>query len=486
MKIDFNKYLDEIGEIGFVEKSVSSLVYASGLPGASPEEVVVFESGELGQVTALSESSVEILSFSPNPIRTGSRIVRTNNCLKVPVGEELLGKVINPLGNSINPQKPFFPLAEQRSVEVVPPGIKFRSTIKRQCETGISMIDLLLPIGMGQRELVMGDQKTGKSRVLTRILLSQIKQGSVGIYAAVGKSQLAIKQIEEILAQFKILEKTVMVVSRADDAAGMIFLTPYTAMTIAEYFRDLGRDVLIVLDDLTVHARTVREIALLGKRFPGRSSYPGDIFYTHARLLERAGNFIADGKEAAITCLPVVETVQGDMAGYIQTNIMSMTDGHFFFDHKLFVEGRRPAVDPFISVTRVGRQTQSVLQREISREIITFLRNADKMHNFASFGAELGEHIKKAFEKEDRIMTFFDQTVYDRIPVKLQVFLFGLVWGEALAGRTHLDVQKEIQKFVLLYEGDSKTREWVDKFVDGSLSLETLLSGIAETDFSHR
>jgi len=480
MKIDFNKYLDEIGEIGFVEKSISSLVYASGLPGAGPEEVVVFESGELGQVTALSESSVEILSFSPNPIRVGSRIARTNNLLKVPVGEELLGHIINPLGSSINPQKPFFPLAEQRMVEVVPAGIKSRSVIKRQCETGISMIDLLLPIGMGQRELVMGDQKTGKSRVLMRTLLSQIKHGSVGIYAAVGKSQLAIKQIEETLAQFKILEKTIMVVSRADDAAGMIFLTPYTAMTIAEYFRDLGRDVLIVLDDLTVHAKTAREIALLGKRFPGRSSYPGDIFYTHARLLERAGNFIAGGREAAITCLPVVETVQGDMTGYIQTNIMSMTDGHLFFDHKLFAEGRRPAVDPFISVTRVGRQTQSVLQREISRELITFLRNAEKMHNFASFGAELGEHIKKTFEKEDRIMTFFDQTVYDRVPLKLQVFLFGLVWGEALADKTHLDVQKEIQKFVLLYESDSKTRERVDKFVDGSPSFESLLNRIAE------
>ncbi len=481
--VNFDKFLTQVGEIGFINKVVSSLVYAEGLPGAKPEELVIFESGELGEVTALTESNVEILGFSKNPVRVGSRVVRTNKALEVPVGEELLGRVLNPLGRSIDPSSPVPPMKEMRPIEILPPGIGKRARIKTPCHTGVALADLMIPLGKGQRELVMGDQKTGKSRFLLRSLLTQVRQGAVGVYAVIGKGQVAVKQIEESLRQLGIMDRTVIVTSMSDDASGMIFLTPYTAMTIAEYFRDAGRDVLLVLDDLSVHAKAYREIALLGRRFPGRNSYPGDIFYTHARLLERAGNFITPLGERAITCLPVVETTQGDLTGFIQTNIMAMTDGHIFFDHTLFAEGRRPAIDPFLSVTRVGRQTQTPLQREVGRTLITFLREVAGLHNFASFGAELGERIRSSLEKEKRIMQFFDQTAYDSIPANLQLVLFGLIWGDFWQEKNLEEVRLAIQKTIFMYE----TRLEVRRRVDGTISLcdstESLINHIGDLDF---
>ena len=478
LKLDFDNFLNATGEIGFVERSLASLVYVNGLPGAGLQELVVFESGEVGQATALFEGSVEIMSFSRTSVKVGSRVARTGRLLEVPVGEGLLGTVINPLGHSVNALKPLMNVHEMRFVEVVPSGITSRSRIKKSLETGVSMVDLLLPLGKGQRELVIGDQKTGKSRFLLRALLAQVKVGAVGVYAIVGKDQISIKQIETTLSEMGILGKVVLVVSNGDDAAGMIYLTPYTAMTIAEYFRDMGRDVLVVLDDLTVHAKTCREIALLGKRFPGRNSYPGDIFYTHSRLLERAGNFLTTRGEVAITCIPVVETVQGDMTGYIQTNVMSMTDGHIFFDHNLFSEGRRPAIDPFLSVTRVGRQTQTQLKREIGKELITFLRDVEKLHNFASFGAELGEHIKRALAKEERVRQFFDQTAHDRIPGPLQIIIFGLEWSELWEVKSEIEIRGDIQKIIFQYESKPDYRKRVDAYVQSCNSVGALLKRI--------
>ncbi|MBI2637570.1 MAG: hypothetical protein HYW88_01595, partial [Candidatus Sungbacteria bacterium] len=462
----------------------SSLVYVAGLPGAGLHEVVVFESGELGQVTALAPSAVEIMSFSRASVRVGTRVARTGRLLEIPVGEGLLGAIVDSLGHSVNALKPLRNVHEMRPIEVVPSGIQSRSRIKKTLETGVSMVDLMLPLGKGQRELVIGDQKTGKSRFLLRALLSQVKEGSVGVYAIIGKDQIVIKQIEQTLNEMGILDRVVLVVSNGDDASGMIYGTPYTAMTIAEYFRDMGRDVIIVLDDLTVHAKTYREISLLGKRFPGRNSYPGDIFYTHSRLLERAGNFLTARGEVAITCIPVVETIQGDMTGYIQTNVMSMTDGHIFFDHNLFNEGRRPAIDPFLSVTRVGRQTQSHLKREIGQMLTTFLRDVEKLHNLASFGAELGEHIKKALAKEERIRQFFDQTAYDRVPGPLQALLFGLVWSEVWRSASKLEIRGEMQKIIFQYEAKSDYRNRVEAYVQNCSSAELLLAHIDEFDTS--
>lgn len=483
MRVDFEQLLNDIGEVGFVERSVASLVWAEGLPGAKLKESVVFESGEEGEVSAVSENAVEILSFSKNPIKTGMRVARTNHLFEIPVGKSILGKVITPLGRSVNAQRPLPPMEERRFVDINPPGIQSRSRVKRFCETGVSLVDFMVPIGKGQRELIIGDRQTGKSRFLLRSLYSQVKQGAVGVYAVIGKSQMAIKQVEEQLTQMGVMDKTAIIASSADDSASSIYLTPYSAMTVAEYFRDQGKDVLLILDDLSVHAKVYREISLLGKKFPGRNSYPGDIFYTHARLLERAGNFMTDRGETAITCFPVAETVGGDMTAYIVTNLMSMTDGHIYFDHSLFAEGRRPAVDAYLSVSRVGRQTQSNLRREISRLLTSFLKEAERLRGFASFGEEVREHIKSTLDKENHIMIFFDQTAYDRVPGNLQIFLFGLAWSGRWKHKTRAEIRAEVQRIFSIYEAEPSIKNRIDRCVASSESVAALIGRLGDFEF---
>ncbi|TSC74762.1 MAG: Uncharacterized protein G01um101433_997 [Parcubacteria group bacterium Gr01-1014_33] len=477
--MQFNEYLEKTNEIGFAERVIAPLVYVEGLPGAKPQEIIIFESGEQGMVTSLGEGFVEVLSFAQLPVRVGTRAARTDRVPELPVGEALLGHIIDSFGASLDPSRPVPLFSETRPIDTIAPGTGARSRIKRACETGVTMADLMIPLGKGQRELVMGDQKTGKSLFVMRVLLSQVLQGSVGVYAIMGKGKIAIRQIEETLARMGILDRVVIVASSADTGAGMIHNTPYSAMTIAEYFRDCGKDVCVVLDDLTTHAKMYREIALLGRRFPGRNSYPSDIFYAHARLLERAGNFLMPKTgEVSITCLPIVETVQGDVTGYIQTNSMSMTDGHIFFDHALFLEGRRPAIDPFLSVTRVGRQTQSPLRQEIGRALTHFLREMEDIHNFAHFGAELGQHIKDAIEKESRIIQFFDQTAYDKIPSNAQILLFAYAWGDTWKRKEKNEIQAEIKEILFLYESDAAFRGRTDDLVAASATMDMLLAAI--------
>ncbi len=238
MKFDFHSTLTQTGEVGFVERAVASLLYVEGLPGAGMNELVVFESGDAGQVTALRESVIEVLSFSREPIRVGSRLARTGKTVEVPVGEALLGVTIDPLGRPLDSARPLGGFREYRELEVVPSGIKSRARIRRQCKTGVTIVDLMLPLGYGQRELVIGDQKTGKSRFALRVLRTQVMEGAVGIYVLIGKGKSAIRQVIETLTRMGVRDRTIVVASSADDAAGMIYLTPYAAMTIAEYFRD--------------------------------------------------------------------------------------------------------------------------------------------------------------------------------------------------------------------------------------------------------
>lgn len=483
MNHDFKSYLETTKEVGFVNKTISSLVYTDGLPGAKLEELVVFESGGVGQVAALGPFGVEIFSFTNQPIVVGTRVARTNKELEIYAGEGLLGNVINPLGDSFDAAKVMPELNEVRHLDTLPLGIGNRSRVKRQCETGVTLVDLMFPIGKGQRELVIGDQKTGKSYFLWRAMLSQVRAGAIGIYAVIGKSKAVIKRLEESFRAAGVFNGMIFVATSSDDSPGLIYLTPYSAMAIAEYFRDKGRDVMVVFDDLSAHAKAYREISLLAKKFPGRNSYPGDIFYVHSKLLERAGNFLGPKGDVAITCLPVVETAYGDITGYIQTNTMSMTDGHLFFDRTLFMEGRRPAIDPFRSVTRVGRQTQTALRRQIGRTLLTFLQKAARLHSLASFETELGEHIVAELKKEKVLLQIFDQTAYDLIPFNLQVLMFGFVWGELWQGKTENEVRLEIQKMVFSYEARADIRKKIDLLVEGCNSLEVLLARIKNVQF---
>src|SRR3989344_6195922 len=382
---NFNNLLEKTGEVGYVRMIVNEIVYADGLPSARPGELIIFENGERGKVLSLSPDSVEILAFSKKPIKVGGKIARTGSPIAIPVGTELLGKIIDSFGSSFDNTSLIQKTRDYRSIEVTPLGIMSRRKIIRQLETGVGIVDIMLPIGHGQRQLVIGDRKTGKTNFLLQTIVSAARAGNICIYTAIGKKKIDIKKVEEYFIENKVNDKVIIIASTSQDPAGNIFITPYSAMTIAEYFRDRGQNTLLILDDLSTHAKFYREISLLANKFPGRNSYPGDIFSLKSKLLERSGNFLVNNSEAAITCMPVVESSQGDFSGYIQTNIMSMTDGHIYFDNNLFTEGRRPAVNPFLSVTRVGRQTQTELERTISRELISFLTLREKIENFAHF-----------------------------------------------------------------------------------------------------
>ncbi len=477
---DFNTYLNEIEEIGYVEQVADSIIYVNGLPNVKSEEIVIFETGEFGQVFSIDPEVVEIIIFSKNSIKPGTKVTRTNEILKVPVGIELLGKVIDSLGNPIGNLKPSKMPSLTMPVNAPPQGIIKRKTITKSLETGVLIVDMAIPLGHGQRELIIGDRKTGKTSFLTHTILNQTRRGNICIYAAIGKKKLDVKKIEEFFEKQGVIDKMVIVASGSEDATGLIYLTPYTAMTISEFFRDQGKNVLLVLDDLSTHAKFYRELSLLGRRFPGRNSYPSDIFYTHARLMERAGNFMTDKGEASITCLPVAETAQGDLSGYIETNLMSMTDGHLFFDKDLFYLGRRPAINPFFSVTRVGRQTQSNLRREMNREIISFLNLYEKMQSFIHFGAELNENIRATLLTGTRVIQFFSQYTNEIVPINLQIVLFAMLWGNLWENKELITIREDMQKIIRAYDQDKKIQELMDSLVAQNNSFNKLL-GVIKT-----
>ena len=477
---DFKFYLDSVSEIGFVDKSSSAIIYVTGLPNVKPDEIVIFETGEIGMVLSFDPDNVEILVFSKNPIAHGTKVVRTDEFLKVPVGIELLGKIIDPLGNPLTAMDAYKKPSLVRNINTLAAGILSRKTITKQLETGVPIVDLVMPLGIGQKELIIGDRKTGKTNFLMQAILAQTKQKHICIYAAIGKKRLDIKDAEDFFKKNNISDRVIVVACGFDDPIGLTYLVPFAAMTISEYFRDEGYDVLLTLDDLTTHAKFYREISLLGKKFPGRNSYPGDIFYTHAKLLERAGNFVTEKGEKAITCLPVVETVQGDLSGYIQTNIMSMTDGHLYFDSDLFAKGRRPAINPFLSVTRVGRQTQSTLKRDINREILSFLTISEKMQNFTHFGAELTESTKITLAVADKVVKFLDQAPLTTMPINLSLLLFSMLWDNILQNKNIEPMGPDIDKLINAYKSKPQAKNEIDQTIENTSSFNDFLKTMRE------
>ncbi len=432
---NYTYYRDLLSEFGMVEKLNHPVATLSGLPMGKPHEMVICESGEIGEIMSLHEKYANVLFFSRQPISVGTKLARTNRTVTVPVGNELLGHIITPLGTGFTLSEKIEPGCEEREIDIKPPGIYARSRIHKPFTTGTTIVDVMVPLGKGQKELIIGDRRTGKSSFLFTSMRTQISEGTIVIYAVIGKRKSDIKKLSENIRENNMFQSTVIVAACSDDAPSLIFLTPFTAMTIAEYFRDQGRDVLLILDDLSVHAKVYREISLLSNNFPGRDSYPGDIFYTHARLLERAGNFKHPQKsEVSITCLPVVETVEGDVTGYIPTNSMGITDGHIFFDSNIFYKGQRPAVNMLLSVTRVGKQTQKAAKREMTRELSTFFAEYEKMQNLSHFGSELTENVKNILASGDKLLAFFNQDYHVIIPENVQMIILSLLWLNLIPG----------------------------------------------------
>ena len=426
---DYQYYLSQIGEYGDVLEINYPIVAVAGLPHAKSHELVIFENGSIGEVFSVEKDKLEVILYSRQAVRIKTKVVRTDEFVSLPVGDELLGSIVDPLGRSLSNGKiirqPEKTVEVDREIE----GISKRSRIRKPFPTGISLVDLFIPLGCGQRELILGDRKTGKTSFLMTVIKNQVAANTIVVYAAICKKKSDIKKLEEFLTKEGIFNQVVIVATDPNESPSLIFLTPYSAMSIAEFFKDKGKNVLIIFDDLSVHGKFYREISLLSKRFPGRESYPGDMFYTHARLLERAGNFKIDSKrDVSITALPIAETVDADLTGFISTNLMGMTDGHIFFDSDSFSKGRRPAINIPLSVTRVGRQTQSVLKREINREITAFLGSYDRIQSFSHFGAELSEKIKSTLRLGEKLQTFFDQDYHLNIPEEVQLVILSLIW----------------------------------------------------------
>lgn len=469
---DYKHYLDSIGEIGYVNKVLHSIAYVEGLPGAHSSEVIVFKDGGLGLVLSLAEKHIEVLLLNQTAIKVGEEVTRTNELLQIPLSGELLGKEISPLGTGLNGQQIVNTPTEVRHIDSEPMSIMGRTEVKRPFETGVKIVDLIVPLGKGQRELVVGDRKTGKTLFLLQSMLSQAIQGTICIYAAIGKRQDELADIVAFTNKNNIKQNTVVVATGSADPAGLIYLTPYAAMTIAEYFRDLGKDTLVIMDDMTAHASYYREITLLARRFPGRSSYPGDIFYLHAKLMERAGSF----EKASITCLPVAESAMGDLSGYIQTNLMSMTDGHIFFDIDRYNRGIRPAINPFLSVTRVGLQAQSPLVRDLNRQVSSFLVHMEDIREFMHFGAEVSESLKKTLNLGIRIEEFLGQPQLAIVPVNISLYLVAAIWGGFAKDIEKEKLKEEYNKVLKKYAEDAEFKQSVDSTILGSPSFQELVT----------
>ncbi len=461
----FEEYLKDIGEYGEVVQINKPLVTVSGLPHVRAREIIIFESGAHGEIFSINEHTAEIILFTAIEPLMGERACRTNEFLTIAVGKDLLGKMIDPTGIVLN-QSGQSHGTETRELHVRPEGIDKRATIKTPLSTGMTVVDMMLPLGRGQKELVIGDRKSGKTSFVLTAIKAQIQQGLVVVFAGIARKRSSIKRVMEFFEKEKINDKIVMVVTTSFDSPGLIYLTPFTALSIAEYFRDQGQDVLVVLDDLSAHSKFYREMSLVAGRFPGRDSYPGDIFFTHARLLERAGNFIYDKKEVSITCLPVVETIESDLTSYIATNLMSMTDGHLFFDQGTFAKGRRPAINVPLSVTRVGRQAQSALKRDINHKLTAFLNLHEKMQNLAHFGAELSGKVQNILAMGDKLFTFFNQGNFVVIPETVQLTVFALIWANLLPQEK---IEETREKLMEQY-----TNEAVKKLLSEITTTETL------------
>lgn len=469
---DFEKHLKATGEVGYVSQVVHSVCYIEGLPSATSNEVIAFEGGGHGQIISLTNEYAEVLLFATNSLKVGSRVTRTQKDLEVGVADLLLGQTVDPLVSSL--QNP----TQSRKIYTNPTNILNRKIIDEPLYTGVTMMDLVVPLGRGQRELIIGDRKTGKTELLLQVMLTQSRMGTICVYAAVGKKQVEIKKVQEFLKQTGIDKNTVIVASSASDPAGLIFVSPYTAMTVAEYFRDQGKHVLLILDDMTNHAKAYREVALLAKRFPGRSSYPGDIFYTHSRLIERAGRF----KNGTISCFPIAETVMGDLSGYIQTNLMAMTDGHIFLDTDLANLGRRPALNPFLSVTRVGYQAQSNLVRDLSRELNSFLVNLENLRSLLHFGAELSEQVKQQIDLGERMFAFFDQPKNVSMPINVSILCLACIWAGFWKEVSYPKMEEEILKIIEYYSTDKTLRDEIDKRISSANEFLGLVDGLKQND----
>jgi len=444
-------------EVGYVVSSRDFLVNLDGFPTIRINDLVVSESGLRGWVNSIKQDEIEVLMLDQGAVVPKQLFKKMPSRLGVSVGNFLLGRAVNPLGVPIDGKGLLFKDERSSPADKIPqileleqgaPGLETREFITEQFLTGITLIDTLIPIGKGQRELILGDAHSGKTSLLIDVLINQKNTGTVCVVAAIGKSAVAVRNLIDILRSNKALSYTVIVATSSSESAPLIFLTPKTAFAIAEYFQRQGKDVLLILDDLGTHAKIYREISLLGEKPPGRESYPGDIFYQHSRLMERAGKFLKKYGGGSITALPVIELNLNDFTTLIPTNLMSMTDGHLLFKSSLRAQGQVPAIDISLSVSRVGRQTQDQMANQLSTRIRQILSEAQDLETIARFSSELPLQTQLILRQRDQIMELLKQDPLTPTSKPIQVILLALPFTSFFKDKNRSFIEKNKRKII--------------------------------------
>ena len=443
---DFNPDV-KVEKVGTVLNVGDGIAKISGLTEVAASEMLQFENGVMGVALNLEENTVGAIIFGEfEKVRQGDTVRATGQILSVPVGDAMIGRVVSALGEPKDGKGEikndgFYP------IEKVAPGVMARESVKQPLQTGIKAIDAMIPVGRGQRELIIGDRQTGKTAIAIDTILNQKGQDVICIYVAIGQKESKIAKIVADLEERGAMEYSVIVTSGASEAAAMSYIAPYAGVAIAEYFMDKGKDVLIVYDDLSKHAVAYREISLLLRRPPGREAYPGDVFYLHSRLLERAAKLSHEHGGGSITALPIIETQAGDVSAYIPTNVISITDGQIYLESDLFYQGIRPAVNVGLSVSRVGSSAQIKAMKKVSGKIRLALAQYRELAAFAQFGSDLDEATKKQLDLGQRTTEVLKQGQYQPLSVAHQVSIIYAVNNDFLNDVAAENVRDFEEKF---------------------------------------
>ncbi|MFC6315507.1 F0F1 ATP synthase subunit alpha [Lapidilactobacillus achengensis] len=419
--------VEEIGTVTYVGDGIAR---AHGLDNAMASELLQFSNGSYGIAQNLEANDVGIIVLGKfDDIREGDTVKRTGRIMEVPVGDEMIGRVVNPLGQPVDGAGPIH-TERTRPIESPAPGVMQRQSVDQPLQTGLKTIDALVPIGRGQRELIIGDRKTGKTSIAIDTILNQKGQDTICIYVAIGQKQSTVRAQVETLRSFGAMDYTTVVVAGPSEPAPMLYIAPYAGSAMGEDFMYRGKHVLIIFDDLSKQASAYREISLLLRRPPGREAYPGDIFYLHSRLLERAAKLSDELGGGSMTALPIIETQAGDISAYIPTNVISITDGQIFLESDLFYSGTRPAMDAGNSVSRVGGAAQIKAMKKVAGTLRVDLASYRELESFAQFGSDLDEATQAKLNRGRRTVEVLKQPLHKPLPVEKQVvILYALTHG---------------------------------------------------------
>ena len=462
---------DETGTVLLVGDGIAR---ASGLVNGMAGELLEFEDGSYGMAQNLEENSVSIVLFgSDENIGEGQTVKRTGKVVSVPVGDAMIGRVVNALGQPIDGAGPIV-TEEFRAIESPAPGICERRSVHEPLQTGIKAIDSMIPIGRGQRELIIGDRQTGKTALAVDTIINQKGKDMICIYVAIGQKRSTVASLVETLTKNGAMDYTMVVAATASEASPLQYIAPYSGCAMGEYFMNKGKHVLIVYDDLSKHAVAYRALSLLIRRPPGREAYPGDVFYLHSRLLERAAKLDDEHGGGSLTALPIIETQAGDVSAYIPTNVISITDGQIFLETELFHSGVMPAVNPGISVSRVGGSAQIKAMKKVAGTLKLIYSQYRELQSFAQFGSDLDADTKSRLDQGARIVEVLKQNQNEPVPVEKQVAILYAVTKGILAEVKTEDVrQYEKELFIFLDSDANGMAAMQDIRTTGKLEEET-------------